>query len=674
MNRCARVALISATTAVAGLTLAQGGAKAQTTTVTFAKDIAPILFQKCASCHRPGGGAPFSVVTFADVRPRAKAIAAAVQRRTMPPWKPEPGYGEFVGARRLTDDEIGAIVEWADGGALLGDPAQLPASPERRDGWQLGVPDLVVDMPEAYRLPAGGPDRLRNFVIPIRLPASRYVKGWEFRTSNARVVHHATILIDPRRAAHERDLDDPEPGYEGLIPLSAKNPDGYFLGWTPGQTPFAVPDRMAWRLDKDTDLVLMLHLRPTDAVETIAASVGLYFAATPPAETPSMIRLNRQDIDIPPGEQHYKITDSYTLPVDVEAYSIQPHAHNLAKEMKGWATLPDGTTKWLIYIRNWDFHWQDSYRYRSPVRLPAGTRVWMEYTYDNSENNRANPDRPPRRVTYGQRTSEEMGDLWIQVVPRKAADLEVLNSSLRAKLLPQNISGYQMMLKADPDNAGLHDDLALLFSEVGDLERAAGQFSESLRLKPNAPAAHYNLGQALLARHEWEQAGAQFRKALELNPQYAFALHGLALVLESQGQHVAAIHHLREAVRLAPAFEEAYHNLGVLLQITGELEQAATAYSQAAWILATSPDASVRNAREALVLAERAVQLTGRHNARALDVLAASLAANGEFGRAVEAAQRALAALERGIDHTEATAIRRRLELYRDRMPYFDDR
>jgi tetratricopeptide (TPR) repeat protein len=640
----------------------------------------------------------------------------------MPPWKPEPGYGEFVGSRRLTDEQIAAIARWADNGAPLGDPAVLPAPPPWSDGWQLGPPDVIVKMPQAYRLPPDGSDRLRNFIVPIQIPARRYVKAWEFRTNNSRVVHHATMMIDQTRASQQRDQDDPEPGYEGLIPLSAKNPDGYFLGWTPGQTPSVVQSRMAWPLDRDSDLVMMLHLRPTGAWETIEASVGLYFSASAATQTPAMIRLNRQDIDIPPGDPHYSVSDSYVLPVAVDVYSVQPHAHNLAKEMKAWATMPDGRTMWLMYIRDWDFHCQDSYRYAAPVRLPSGTRLQMEYTYDNSRSNPVNPNRPPKRVTWGQRTSNEMGDLWIQVLPVKSVDLPVLNRSLREKLLPQDIMGYQMMLAADPDNVGLHDDLALLFAEAGDLQSAVGQFADSVRLKPNAPAAHYNLGKALLALREWNEADAHFHRALELNPTYAFAHYGIALSLAARGQPDAAVQQLREAIRLAPDFGEAYYNLGVLLQMKSELAEALAAYSRAAdigpayadahfavglvlvaqhrpmtaiasfrhalelrgewpaaqvqlaWILATAPDPSARNANEALLLAERAVQLTRQPDTRTLDVLAASLAANGEFDRAVAAAENALAALAPDGALTEATGIRRRLELYRQRKPYVEDR
>jgi len=503
---------------------------------TFARDVAPILVQHCTGCHRPDGSAPFSLLTFAEARPRAKQIAAAVRRRAMPPWKPEPGYGEFVGSRLLTDAQIAAITGWADLGAPLGDLAESPPAPTPTDAWQLGPPDLIVEMTEAYRLPADGADKLRNFVIPIPISKRRYVKAWEFRTNNPRVVHHATMMLDPTRTSRQMDARDPEPGYEGLISLSAKNPDGYFLGWTPGQTPYSVPEEMAWSLDPDTDLVLMLHLRPSDKPEAIAARLGLYFSDAPPTLTPAMVRLNRQDIDIPPGVARYAITDSYTLPVDVDVFSVQPHAHSLAKEISGLAILPDGTTKWLIRIGNWDFHWQDAYRYAKPVGLPAGTRLTMQYTYDNSDANHANPNKPSRRVTYGQRSSDEMGDLWIQVLPRNPADLPALTVSLRAKLLPQNISGYQMMLAADPDNPGLHDDLALLLVEAGDLEQAARQFAETLRLRPDAAAAHYNFGNVLLPLGRLDQAEREFQRALELDSNYTLAREALTRLSQYRRQ------------------------------------------------------------------------------------------------------------------------------------------
>jgi tetratricopeptide (TPR) repeat protein len=412
---------------------------------------------------------------------------------------------------------------------------------------------------------------MRNFVLPIPLTAERYVKAWEFRTNAPQVVHHATMVLDPTPASRRLDEESPEPGYEGLIPLSAQNPDGYFLGWTPGQSPSISRDDMAWRLNPGNDLVLMLHLRPTGQPESVEASVGLYFTDVPPTRVPAMVRLNRQDHDIPAGESQYIARDSFTLPVDVDAYSVQPHAHNLAREVKAFATRPDGTKEWLLYIRDWDFHWQDAYRYRQPVFLPAGTQLSMEFVYDNSLGNRANPNLPPRRVIYGQRTTDEMGDVWIQVVPRQRADLSALMVSLRRKLLPQNIQGYRTMLQSDPDNAGLHDDLALLSVEAGDFEAALAEFSQSLRLRPDLAAAHYNVGNALLLLRRFDEAETHFRAAIDRSPDYKLAQQGLALVhynlgvlRQQQKQFDAALAEYREALRMSPDLADAHFGVAMV--------------------------------------------------------------------------------------------------------------
>lgn len=552
---------VRAMAAVAFVACAGTAARADDEPVTFTAHVAPIVFVHCATCHRPDGSAPFSLLTYPEVRGRAQQILAAVSRRTMPPWKPEPGYGEFAGARRLTDDQIAVFRRWVESGARKGDDRALPEQPQVSGGWQLGKPDAVLRLASPYRLPPDGTDRLRNFVIPTGEGEHRYVSAWEFRTSNPRVVHHATVVVDATRSSRRLDDQDPQPGYEGMIPTSAANPDGFFLGWTPGQAPFVAAPGIAWSLARDSDLVLMLHLRPSGGWETVDVEVALYFSASPPSRTPAMIRLNRQDIDIPPGEQRYTIRDSYTLPVDVEAVGIQPHAHTLAREIKGFATLQDGNRRWLIYIRSWDFHWQDAYRYAEPVPLPAGTTLTMEYVYDNSKANPANRGRPLARVTFGQRTSDEMGDLWLQVVPRRAADLPLLTRSVRQKLLPQHIAGYRMMLESDPDNPSLHDDLALLLFEAGDGEGVAREFAESLRLRPRAPAAHYNFGNALLPLGRFEEAERHFRDAVAIDPNYAPGHFGLGLALQALGRADEASRSYKRALALRPDWLEAQDRL-----------------------------------------------------------------------------------------------------------------
>jgi len=347
----------------------------QRSAVTFSRDVAPILFQNCGICHHPGGPAPFSLLTYPDARQHATQIAAATKSRYMPPWKSQPGLVQFVGQRHLTNEEIGTIEKWVAGGTLEGEGA--PAAPEWTEGWQLGKPDLVVSLPQPYTLPAEGVDVSRVFVLPVPLNAMRYVKGLEFRPGNSRVVHHANIRIDRTRASRRLDEADPVPGYDGLILRSATFPDGYFLGWTPGQISPLLPKGLAWRLDSGADLVVEIHMQPSGRPEAVNPAIGLYFTDDPPARTPVMLRLGRQNIDIAPGDSHYVEEDSFVLPVDVDLQALQPHAHHRAREVTGLATFPDGTSRWLIKIDAWDFRWQHVYRLASPMFLPRGTTISM---------------------------------------------------------------------------------------------------------------------------------------------------------------------------------------------------------------------------------------------------------------------------------------------------------
>ncbi len=652
--------------------------------VTFSKDLAPVLFEHCTSCHRSGGIAPFSLESYADVRARARQVVTAVRRRDMPPWKPEPGYGQFAGSRRLSDEQIAVFVSWLDQGMRAGDPAELPPRPPASEGWQLGEPDLVLRLSAPYMLPPNGGDRIRNFVLPIDVSERRFVRAWEFRTDSPQVVHHATMMLDTTGAARELDAEDPDPGYEGLIPLPAQNPDGYFLGWTPGQTPSASPEHIAWKLDPRTDLVVMLHLRPSGQVQPVNVTIGLYFSEQPPSRTPVMIRLNRQDLDIPANEPHYVAVDTYTLPVDVDVYAVQPHAHNLARDMRAWATLPDGRVEPLILIRDWNFHWQDLYRFAEPVGLPAGSVLRMELTYDNSNANRLNPYRPPRRITYGQRTSDEMADVWLQVVPRNPDDLPALTRSLRQKLLPQNIAGYRMLMAADPANIGLHNDLALLLIESGDMAGAASQFADVVKLAPARATAHYNLGNALLYLRRFGEAEERLRQAIALQDDYALAHQGLGLTLLATNRLDESAAHLERAVQLMNT-ADAHYNLAVVRQRQRRDAAASREYATAlalepnrlaarvelTWILATSPDASVRNPAAAIEHADALSAATKQPDARTLDVRAAALAAAGRYDDAVALALQAVQRLA-PADSAMRTAIEDRIQLYKARRPFVD--
>lgn len=538
--------------------------------VTFARHIAPIVFDRCGSCHRPGGPAPFSLLTYAAARQRAREITEVTKSRFMPPWKAEPESGEFIGQSRLTDAEIGLIRRWVDEGALEGDTRDLPPLPHWSEGWQLGTPDLVVTIPEPYTLQADGTDVFRIFVIPLPTGTTRYVRGMEFRPGNARVVHHANIRLDRTTASRRLDADDPAPGYEGLMPRSAVYPAGHFFGWTPGQIAPLVPKEFAWALHAGTDLVVQLHMQPSGKREVVQPSIGLYFGSDAPTRTPAIVRLGDQGIDIPAGEPNYVITDSFVLPVDVELQAVQPHAHHRARVVKGFATLPDGTTRWLIHVKDWDFRWQHVYRYRTPFLLPKGTTVTMEYTYDNSAENPRNPRHPPQRVWWGQRSADEMGDLWLQVVPRNDHDLAILDRQIGRKMMAEDIVGYETMIRATPGEADLHDDVALLYLEFGRPREAVLHFEASAGLRPQSAATHFNLGTALTVAGRFEEAIDAYRRALRIRPAYSSAHNNLGNVLISQGKVEDAIHHFSEAVRLDPRNTLAQNNLLWLLAAAPE--------------------------------------------------------------------------------------------------------
>jgi len=653
--------------------------------VTFSRDVAPILYEHCVSCHRPGEIAPFSLLTYEDARPRARELARVTHERTMPPWKPEPGFGDFAGADRLSDRDISTIQRWVDDGALVGDAAQLPPSPFFADGWRLGTPDLVVTLADPYRLPAGGPDLLRNFVIPIPITTARYVRGIEFRPGNARVVHHANLRIDPTSASRVLDEADADPGFNGLL-ASGTFPDGHFLGWTPGQLPPLLPEGMSWRLEANSDLVVQLHMHPASAAESVQPSVGFFFTNRPPLRTPLMLRLGRQDIDIPAGAQHYVVTDSYRLPVDVDVFSVQPHAHYRAREIKGLATLPDGSTKWLIQIKDWDFNWQDVYRYREPVRLPKGTTVSMEFTYDNSTGNRRNPDRPPQRVRWGQNSADEMGDLWIQAVTATSADRRLLAADFGPKVLAEDAIGFEKLLESDPDNARLHDAAAAIFLSLGRADRARAHLERALAIDPALVSAHYNIATVLLESGDVDGAIGHLDRAVQLRPEFAAAYVNLGAALRQATRYADSERALRRGIELQPRSAAAHTNLAGVLLAERRLREAIADYRVAldiapdliepmvslAWVLATSSDAALRRPAEAIQLGERAVALTSRRDVTALDTLAAAYASAGRFTDAVSNEQRALDIVEQAGATAAAAPIRSRLELYRKKKPFVD--
>ncbi|HEX5228415.1 MAG TPA: hypothetical protein VFW44_11925 [Bryobacteraceae bacterium] len=414
-----------------------------TSAPTYNKDIAPILYSNCASCHRPGEVAPFSLLTYQDAAKRAALISGAVTQHFMPPWKAEPGYGDFAGERRLTDAQIALIQEWAKAGAPEGDPKLKPTPPTFTDGWQGGKPDQVLTIPVKYSLPADGPDQYRCFVIPSGLDHQAYVSSTEFRPGNRRIVHHALAFLDTSGKARELAAASPDGSYScfGSPGFPAV---GLIGGWAPGITPQPRNPDLSVPMPAGADVVIQIHYHPSGKPEQDQSSFGLSFSG-PPTRGRTSILLFDHHIDIAPGDSHYVAKSSLDIPRDVQLVGITPHAHYLCKDMKVNATLPDGTVKPLIWIKDWDFNWQNAYRFKQPIDLPKGTRVSLEFTYDNSENNPHNPVHPPVHIHWGEETKDEMAVVFLTVVLPTPGEVRELHQIVGREYVEQFLSQVETL-------------------------------------------------------------------------------------------------------------------------------------------------------------------------------------------------------------------------------------
>ena len=405
----------------------------------FQHDVAPIFRAKCAGCHRPGEVAPFSLLTYQDAASQAKTIAAVVEKGLMPPWKPVRGYGEFQNERRLTKHEAEVLVKWSQSGAKGSDgPLQPETEPPPPRAWKLGEPDLVVEMPKPYTVAADGPDQYQCFVVPIPKGISQYIRAWEFQPGSRRTVHHALFFLDSSHEGAKRAAADG--GSYSCFGVPGFMPSGSLGGWSPGTAPFtATEGTAASHVRAGEDLVMQIHYHPTGKPESDQSRIGLYYstytARNPPPKHVVDVALVSKQIDIPAGEAAYKVRDHFTLPIDVWALGIIPHAHYIARQMKCWATLPDGKIRWLLRIDDWDFNRQDQYRYAKAFVLPADTRLDMEIEYDNSAANARNPSNPPQRVVWGPDSTDEMAGVHLQAVPVRMEELPELGQALWGKIM-----------------------------------------------------------------------------------------------------------------------------------------------------------------------------------------------------------------------------------------------
>jgi hypothetical protein len=505
---------------------------------TFAREVAPLVHRRCAPCHRPGEAGPFPLITYDDVSRRAAQIARVTASRFMPPWKPVPGHVRYANDRSLSAEEIALFQRWAAAGAPAG--GTPPAPPAWPVGWQLGQPDLVVELPVPYPLAAEGSDVYRNVVIRPPPGGTRYVAAWELRPES-RTIHHAILNVDRTGWARARDAQDPEPGYPGMDAGQAQSPDGFYLVWTPGKSPTPPAPGSAWILDDRTDLVLQLHMQPSGKPERVQPRIGLYFTREAPTRPRVSLRIGDPPIDIAAGVTSYRIGDRYTFPAEAVALGIFPHAHYLATRMRCWLTMPDGSRRWLLYIDDWDFAWQEEYVFAEPVKVPAGARLEMEFFYDNSASNVRNPSRPPRRVRSGERSLDEMGNVTLQLAPEPAA-AEVLRESK-----------YRRLLGGGPD-ARAEYNLGNALMRQGRLDEAIVRFRQALAIDPGLVVAHVNLASAQAARGHPAEAVAACQQALALKPRDPVALTTLGMAYEALGQQALATAQYRRALEIDPGY------------------------------------------------------------------------------------------------------------------------
>jgi hypothetical protein len=397
--------------------------------VTYYRDVAPILQKNCQSCHRPGEVGPFSLLTYQQAAKWATDIKDFTQSRQMPPWMPHGGPG-YRGERKLSDADIAMLAKWVDAGAPEGDRADAPSPLQYTEGWRNGPPDLILSASESFHLGAAGPDIFRCFVIPTGLIENKWIAGFELRPGNPRVVHHTLNFFDTTGRARGLDEQerqrgrDPEakdygPGYSvgmgvGFVPTPVAAGEvpqfGGMGGWAPGQAPQFLPEGCGWLLPKGADMIIQTHYHRDGRDQDDRTQIGLYFAkrlVTQPWQTVVVNGMRGLTI-IPAGKSNFVSKGAVYLNNDCVIHSVMPHMHLIGKQIKVTMTPPDGEPRVLVEIPHWDYNWQETYWFREPIPAKAGTKLEVEALYDNSSANPNNPRNPPAPVFRGEQTNNEM--------------------------------------------------------------------------------------------------------------------------------------------------------------------------------------------------------------------------------------------------------------------------
>ncbi|MDQ1453713.1 MAG: hypothetical protein QOK38_3579 [Acidobacteriaceae bacterium] len=584
-RRAAPALLIALASVTSALSQTSAVAKAIVPTPSWSHPIAPILYSNCTTCHRPGGAGPFSLLTYDDARRWSTQILTVTQSRFMPPWLPEPGYGDFADNRRLSAEDLDKIKGWVQDGMPEGNAAEAPTPPKYTSEWQLGTPDIVLAAPESFTVPADGQDLFRNFIYPVSVTRTRYVRAVEILPGNARVVHHANILIDRTAELRRQYASDWRAGIPGMeLEIGSGDrfdPDSHFLFWKPDTPAVVEPPGMAWRIDPGNDLILNIHLKPTGRVETVQPRIGLYFTDKAPTRAPMLLQLEHDAaLDIPAGNSHFVVEDELRLPIAVYALGIYPHAHYLGKQLEAWSIAPNGARTPLILIKDWDIDRQSVYSYRKPLLLPAGSVLHMRYIYDNSPANPRNPANPPIRVHNGNRSTDEMGHLWLQVLPVHAIERDRHGHDSDARMLLER-AWMEHRLTRDPTDRLAAYNLASLDSMSGNASGAISIYSKLAAAEPTDARIATSLGAAQQQNGDWRSAIATYKHALTLDPAYTDARYNLATVELQHDQYDAAAADYRALLQQHPDDAAGHGGLGAALAQLQQPDAARTEFDRA---------------------------------------------------------------------------------------------
>lgn len=380
---------------------------------TYSKDISRIFRAKCEQCHREGDIAPFALKDYEAAAGWAPDIKRVITDKLMPPWKPEPGYGEFQNNFSLTGEEKQAIFDWIDAGAPQGDPAEMPDPLEQKSEWPLGQPDLDLRMLQPYT-PARGKDIYRCFVIPTGLDGTKFLSAIDVLPGNRQIVHHVLLYQDTQGVAEKLDGVDGQPGYDCFggpgIELNLNTLNAALGGWAPGQRTHLLPDGIGIELTKGAKIIMQVHYFPQRGTGEDQTRIGLYFSKTKIEQHLFEIPVVNTSFKIPAGADAYEVTASLkTLPIlSGQAIWVYPHMHLLGRQIKVEVVGPDKKTSPAIYIKDWNFNWQGAYTFVEPMKFAGGSTVKVTCTFDNSDQNPKNPNNPLVAVGWGENTTDEM--------------------------------------------------------------------------------------------------------------------------------------------------------------------------------------------------------------------------------------------------------------------------